>query len=136
VVSRGRLTEPLSTLPGVVAELEGERVGYALVRIEGDELEVVGFGATEEGLGVGTALLRAVDDEVRRAGCGRAWLVTTNDNVEALRFYQRRGWRLAALHREAVTEARRLKPEIPELGRHGIPIRDELELERLYPQPR
>jgi len=69
-------------------------------------------------------------DRGDRAGCRRVWLVTTNDNVDALAFYQRRGFRLAALHRAAVTEAREtLKPEIPEVARNGIPIRDELELE-------
>ena len=66
----------------------------------------------------------------RDAGCTRLWLVTTNDNVDALRFYQRRGFRLRALRPGAVDEARReLKPEIPEIGDHGIPLRDELELE-------
>jgi hypothetical protein len=51
--------------------------------------------------------------------------------VDALRFYQRRGFRLVALHPGAVDDSRRrLKPEIPELGEYGIPIRDELVLER------
>jgi hypothetical protein len=57
------------------------------------------------------------------------WLVTTNDNTHALRFYHRLGFRLAALHPGAVEAARRLKPEIPLLGLDEIPIRDELELE-------
>jgi hypothetical protein len=60
----------------------------------------------------------------------RLWLVTTNDNVDALRFYQRRGFRLAELRPEAVTLSRRaLKPEIPMVGAHGIELRDELELD-------
>jgi hypothetical protein len=66
----------------------------------------------------------------RAAGRTRVWLITTNDNLDALRFYQRRGFTLAALHRGAVARSRRLKPTIPEVGAHGIPIRDELELER------
>ena len=66
-----------------------------------------------------------------RAGqCTRLWLITTNDNLRALRFYQRRGFRLAALHRDALETSRRLKPSISEIGFHGIPLRDELELER------
>jgi hypothetical protein len=57
-------------------------------------------------------------------------VITTNDNVDALRFYQRRGFRLAALHQGAVDDSRaRLKPEIPEIGEHRIPLRDELDLE-------
>ena len=67
----------------------------------------------------------------RERGCARLWLITTNDNVGALRFYQRRGFVLAALHRGAVDRSQAtLKPEIPRLGDHGIALRDELELER------
>ncbi|NWG75746.1 MAG: GNAT family N-acetyltransferase [Rubrivivax sp.] len=67
----------------------------------------------------------------RQVRCTRVWLLTTNDNVNALRFYQKRGFVLAALHREAVAHARQIKPEIPLSGEYGIPIRDELELEMM-----
>jgi GNAT superfamily N-acetyltransferase len=128
VVSRGRLTEDVASLDGYVAELDGERAGLALVRAEGDELELVALASLAEGRGVGSALLGAVEAQAARDGL-RAWAITANDNVDALRFYQRRGWNLAALHVDAVTRARRLKPEIPDVGDHGIPIRHELELE-------
>ncbi|MGD8245715.1 MAG: hypothetical protein PVG25_02965 [Anaerolineae bacterium] len=59
----------------------------------------------------------------------RIWLITTNDNLAALRFYQRRGFSLVAVHPGAVDQARTLKPEIPAIGHSGIPIRDEIELE-------
>lgn len=87
--------------------------------------------ALEQGRGVGSALLGAVEELARRRGCKRLWLVTTNDNTHALAFYQRRGFVLAALHRDAVTEARKtLKPSLPLVGEGGIPLRDELELEQ------
>lgn len=87
--------------------------------------------ALEQGRGVGSALLGAVEELARRRGCKRLWLVTTNDNTHALAFYQRRGFSLAALHRDAVTEARKtLKPFIPLVGEGDLPIRDELELEK------
>jgi ribosomal protein S18 acetylase RimI-like enzyme len=80
---------------------------------------------------VGTALLEAVERIAAERGCRRLWLLTTNDNVDALRFYQRRGFRLARLNPGAVDEARaRLKPELPTVGDYGIPIRDELVLEK------
>ena len=63
------------------------------------------------------------------AGCRRVWLITTNDNLRALRFYQRRGFRLVAVHPNALARSRELKPSIPEIGLDGIPLRDELELE-------
>ena len=87
--------------------------------------------ADVRGRGVGTALIAKVKRVATHAGCNRLWVITTNDNVDALRFYQRRGFRLAALHRGAVDEGRvRLKPEIPGVGDYRIPLRDELELEQ------
>ena len=133
IVSRGRLTEDAATLPGFLAERAGAKVGYALVRIESDELEVVALEALTRRQGIGTALLAAAADEGRKAGCARAWLIATNDNLGAVRFYQRRGWDLVALHRDAVTAGRQLKPEIPEVGDYGLPIRHELEFELLLP---
>ena len=125
---RGELVDVLA-LPGFVAEADGRRVGLLTYRREGGgvaELAVV--VATEQHRGIGTALVEALTQEV--ADCDRIWLVTTNDNLEALRFYQRRGFRLSALRPGALDEARRrLKPEIGEVGAFGIPIRDELELE-------
>ena len=128
MVTRGRLIEPISACPGFVAEIDGRPAGLALVVEREDGLEVVALLALERGAGVGGALLAEIEHEAARRGM-RAWLVTTNDNTRALRFYQRRGWELVALRRDAVTEARRLKPEIPETGDDGIPIRHELELE-------
>ena len=98
--------------------------------IRGVDCEVMTLHTDRQWSGVGTALLAEVERIARTAGCTRLWLITTNDNVDALRFYQRRGFRLAALHRGAVEDSRaRLKPEIPEVGDHGIALRDELELE-------
>src|SRR5262245_5475465 len=125
-------------LPGFVAEFEGERVGLATYRIhpreshagDGDQdCELMTIDALRDGVGAGTALLSAVTGAARAAGAGRLWLVTTNDNTPALRFYQRRGFDLVAVHRDAITGARRRKPSIPETGVDGIPIRHGLELE-------
>lgn len=74
-------------------------------------------------------LLDALLEAARRGGCRRLWLITTNDNLNALRFYQRRGWRLVAVHAGAVDEARKVKPQISVIGEDGIPIHDEIELE-------
>jgi hypothetical protein len=79
---------------------------------------------------VGSALLAAVENHARADGFHRIWLITTNDNLDALRFYQRRGYVIAAVHSGAVDRARRLKPGIPEVGYYGIPIHDEVELHK------
>jgi DNA-3-methyladenine glycosylase I len=131
VARRGELVD-LDGLPGFVAMDGGERVGLVSYAIRGDQCEVVTLESLREGQGVGRALLEAVCDAAREAGSRRLWLVTTNDNTEALRFYQRCGLDIAEFRRDAVTEARRtLKPTISELGASGIPIRHELELELL-----
>ena len=129
VVSRGRVHDP-SALSGFAVHAGADLVGLATYRIDGTECELVTLDALAEGVGVGTSLVEAVAAAARRSGCTRLWLITTNDNLRALRFYQRRGFELAALHRGAIESSRRLKPAIPETGLHGIPLRDELELER------
>jgi GNAT superfamily N-acetyltransferase len=130
VVARGRLRQ-LADLPGFVAELAGRPVGIATYAIEDGACELVTIDSLEEGRGVGSALLEAVCASARAAGCDRIWLITTNDNLRALRFYQRRGFVLRALHVGALEASRRLKPSISEIGLDGIPLRDELELERV-----
>jgi GNAT superfamily N-acetyltransferase len=130
VVSRGVVHHP-ATLPAIVCLHEEERVGVATYEVCGDECELVTIDAFTPGQGAGFVLLHAVQRAAREQGCRRLWLVTTNDNTRALRFYQRHEMVLAALHRDALAESRRLKPSIPALGEDGIPLRDELELELL-----
>jgi ribosomal protein S18 acetylase RimI-like enzyme len=128
VVTRGRVHDT-SLLPGFVAVSGGEPVGLATYDIAGDECEMVSLDSLAEGIGIGTALVRAVEGVARSSGCRRLWLITTNDNLAAVGFYQKRGLHIAAIHLDALEESRRLKPEIPLTGIDGIPIRDEIELE-------
>jgi ribosomal protein S18 acetylase RimI-like enzyme len=128
-----RLGELVDTtdLPGYVAELAGTRVGLALTARRGDDYEVVSISVSVPRRGVGRALLERCVDDARAYGCRRVWLVTTNDNVGALAFYQRCGLDVTALHRHAVARSRALKPSIPERDAHGVRIDHEIELELL-----
>jgi ribosomal protein S18 acetylase RimI-like enzyme len=95
------------------------------------QCEILTLHVDEQWHGAGTALVEAVGQLARRQACTRLWLITTNDNVDALRFYQRRGFCLGTVHRSAVDHSRAsLKPEIPLAGDYGIPLRDEIELEK------
>lgn len=126
-VRLGSVVDPLAC-PGLVAERDGEPVGIVTYDADGDDVEVVYIEVTAKHQGVGTRLLDAV--EARTEG-QRLWLVTTNDNLDALRFYQRRGFRITEVRPGASDEARRaLKPSMSEVGNFGIPIRDEIVLER------
>jgi ribosomal protein S18 acetylase RimI-like enzyme len=129
-VSGGRLHR-LDQLPGLVAlDGGGAIAGVVTWLIEEEDCELVSIDALVEGRGVGTALIEAACRVAAAAGCCRVHLVTTNDNMRALRFYQRRGFVLCELRAGAIEHSRRLKPEIPLIGADGIPIRDELVLER------
>jgi len=118
-------------LPGFIAEAEGEIAGLLTYHLEGEACEIVTLDAWRTGLGVGTALIETVKQAAGREKCRRLWLVTTNDNLPALRFYQKRGFVIAAVHVNSIEKDRRLKPEIPLTGMDGIPIRDEIELEMM-----
>lgn len=130
IVSRGRAHNALE-LPGFAAWANDLPAGLTTYRIEGDECELVTLDSLREGGGIGAALVEAVRQVAQAAGCRRLFLVTTNDNLKALHFYQKRGFALVALYRGALEESRRLKPQIPLIGLDGIPLRDELELELL-----
>ncbi|UYZ14430.1 GNAT family N-acetyltransferase [Brevibacillus sp. WF146] len=90
-------------LPGFVAFCGEEPVGLVTYSVADGQLQVVSLDSVREGIGVGTALMLAVE---------------------------RRGYELVALHRNAVEQARRIKPQIPAVGSDGIPLRDEIELEK------
>jgi ribosomal protein S18 acetylase RimI-like enzyme len=121
---RGELVDVLA-LPGLVAERAGQPVGLATYDLE-DECELAVLVAAVRNQGVGTLLVESLRELV---GQRPIWVVTTNDNLTALRFYQRHGFRLRELRPGAAEEARRtLKPSIGTIGEFGIPIRDELEL--------
>jgi GNAT superfamily N-acetyltransferase len=135
-VRAARLGEVLDPLdhPAFLAEVGTGQLAGVLTYVPGpdwQQCEILTIHTDEQWHGAGTALIAAIEQLAARHRCTRLWLITTNDNVDALRFYQRRGFRLAALHRGAVDYSRtHLKPEIPVVGDYGIPLRDEIELEK------
>jgi ribosomal protein S18 acetylase RimI-like enzyme len=133
VVSRGVLHDA-RLLPGLVAEEQGERIGLLQYRRAADQLEIVVLIACRPRQGGGRRLLEATKEVARVQACRRLWLITTNDNRPARAFYRAVGWRECAIHRGAVTEARRLKPSIRLTGPSGEPIEDEIEFECLIDQ--
>lgn len=129
VVSRDVVHQP-SELPGFIAMEGSERVGLATFKIDGDACELVTLDALCQWCGVGTALLEAVEKAARADGCTRIWLITTNDNIDSLRFFQRRGFRITGIRVNGMEAIRELKPGVPEVGNYGIPVNDEIEMEK------
>ena len=99
-LSLGGVVDP-STLPGWLAEADDEVVGLLTYLIRDDVAELVTINAFTGG-GVGSALLGALVEECQTKGVRRIQVTTTNDNIPALRFYQRAGFRLTALRIGAV----------------------------------
>jgi GNAT superfamily N-acetyltransferase len=131
VVARGEMID-VADLQALVA-LDGEEpVGLLGYRVDRESLEVVTLDAFAPGAGVGSALLAAAIDLARGANLRRLWLVTTNDNIDAIAFCMKRGLSLACVHLNAVTWAREVKPAIPDFGNYGLPVEDEVELELLF----
>jgi ribosomal protein S18 acetylase RimI-like enzyme len=116
-------------LPGFVAWLDGERVGHITIADRGGQSEVVTLSATIEQRGVGSALLEAAVQAASEKRHRRIFLTTSNDNLRALALYQKRGWRLVAVHRGMMDRYRQRKKQIPAIGLNGIPLHDEIELE-------
>ncbi len=128
VVSRDEVHDP-HELPGFIAKEGPERVGLVTYNISGTSCEIVTIDALCQFMGIGTDLLDKVESVAHAAGCTRLWAITTNDNLDAQRFFQRRGFVISEVRLGSMTKIRLLKPNIPRTGCHGIPIRDEIEFE-------
>jgi ribosomal protein S18 acetylase RimI-like enzyme len=130
-VARKGASIDASILPGFIATEDGRPVGLLIYEAVRDECEVVAIISAEEARGIGSTLMDTARDYVVSAGYRRLWLVTTNDNTRAIRFYQRWGMDLCAFYRHGVHRSRRAKPSLPERGADGIPLEHELEFELL-----
>ena len=127
---RGELVD-MTRLPGIIARDANDILGLITYRFSGADCEITSLDSLREGVGIGTELLRRVTAIATARGCRRLTLITTNDNIHALRFYQRRGFDMARLYRNALQRSRQLKPSIPLIGEDGIPLRHEIEFEMI-----
>jgi len=130
IVSRGQVFRP-EQLEGFVVEEEDDWIGLLTFCIKDNECEVASIDSLREGQGMGTRLLNKAVEVARERDCKRIFLITTNDNLKALGFYQKRGFELVAVYRGALSESRKIKPSIPQIGMNNIPLRDEIELEMI-----
>lgn len=117
-------------LSGFKAVIDERIVGILYYQVRVEECEILSLASLEEKQGIGTALLLALESLAKTQQCKKVSLITTNDNLHALGFYQRRGYKLAALYPDRVTNSRKIKPSIPLIGDNNIPIRDEIKLEK------
>ncbi len=132
IITRGHVIDT-SKSHGFVA-IDGERVlGCVTYNIVGNGCEITTLNSLSEGKGIGSSLINEVIQVAKQEGCGRVWLITTNDNISAIRFYQRFGFSLTAVHINALHRSRELKPSIPMIGMDNIPLLHEFEFEIILP---
>ncbi|MCK4824745.1 GNAT family N-acetyltransferase [bacterium] len=130
IVTKGRSHDILG-LEGFITEVGSNIVGYIFYEIINNDVEIALLDSFRKNLGIGTILTQRVIDLAKNRGLNRVFVITTNDNTHALRFYQKIGFDFYAIHRDAVIEKQKLKPEITLTGYHWIPVRHEIELEYL-----
>ena len=128
IISRGKIIDGTS-LDGFIAYYNNEIVGLVTYLISNDECEILSLDSLKENNGIGTLLLEKVINKAKEKKCKKIFLITTNDNIYALSFYQKRGFTFSNIYIDSMKNSRALKPEIPIIGYNNIPIRDELELE-------
>jgi len=131
IVTRGNIIN-IRDLQGFIALRNDALIGAVLYEIKGSDCEIVVLYSTIESIGVGTNLIDSVIGLAKSKNCKRVWLITMNDNTHAIRFYQRRGFDLRAVHINAFDITRKLKQEPPAeslLGIDNIPIKHEFEFE-------
>ena len=128
VVIRGK-TYQIEELDGYIAELNNKKAGLITFKVTGREMEITSMNSLVRKKGVGTALVNKVVGLAKTKGLENIRLITTNDNLGALRFWQKSGFRLSRIYPDAMEITRKLKPTLPLIGENGIPLRDEIELE-------
>ncbi len=130
IIIRGKVVDG-TKIPGIIAYKNDKIIGLITYIIENNECEIISLNSFIENIGIGTSLIEKVKEIAINKKCNRLKLITTNDNIRGIEFYQRRGFIFSALYKNAIEISRKLKPEIPMYADNGLPIRDEIEFELL-----
>ena len=126
---RGEIIDA-TKLDGFLLQEDSKIIGLATYTFFNDICEIVSLDSKRENIGIGSALLKEVEKAAVDNDCKKMRLITTNDNMRALQFYQKRGYCLSKIYPNAMDEVRKVKPNVPVIGDNGIPLRDEIELEK------
>ena len=127
IVAFGEVMD-IDAMPALVAVMYTDPSGALAYRLLGDALHIVALATDPmwQRSGVGGYLVAEAELLARRLALSRLVVSTTNDNLPALYFYQRRGYRLTDLVPNNVIAHTHEEQE----GFAGIPVRDEIRLEK------
>lgn len=132
IVSRGKITDASSISRIIVKDKDNNIVGLNTFLIDKNNstCEGISIDAEVQGKGIGTKMMKLFEKIVKKDGVKKIWFITTNDNWEAAIFYIKNGYRLVNIHKDALDISRKLKPQIPKIGKYSIPLQDEWEFEK------
>ncbi len=128
MVIRGKLIN-MKEVDGIVVYESNTIIGLITYEIANKECEILSLDSKKEKIGIGTELVNRVIDIAKNHGCYKVKLITTNDNIYAIKFYQKIGFDMVKLYYNALNISRQLKPSIPLKGEFGIPLMHEIEFE-------
>ncbi|WFR55876.1 GNAT family N-acetyltransferase [Anaerocolumna sp. AGMB13025] len=130
IIVRGEVVDT-SVLEGFTAMEQEEITGFITYRIQDGECEIMSLASIKENQGTGTSLINLVKENAKQQNCTKLKLITTNDNMNALKFYQKRGFDMIRVYPNAMDISRSIKPAIPLIGEYGIPLKHEIEFEMI-----
>lgn len=128
IITNNKIYKP-KDLAGIIVEENSDRVGILTYIIENNDCKIITINSFQTNKGIGSLLVNELKRIAKEKGAKRILLETTNDNLNALRFYQKRGFQIIAVYPNAIDKVRKKKPQIPLMGENNIPLRDALELE-------
>ena len=131
IVTKGKI-HSADKLQGYVVIVNDKLKGLITYCIENNECEIVSLDSLIENQGIGSSLMYKVIEMAKEHKCKRVWLITTNDNTKAIRYYQKKGLNIKDIYINAIQESRKIKPEIPLYGFDNIPILHEIEFEKIF----
>jgi ribosomal protein S18 acetylase RimI-like enzyme len=106
IVSKGKIFNS-AELKGFICKENNNIVGLITYRIENNECEIVSLNSTVENRGLGTSLINKMINHSRKNNYQRIWVMTTNDNTKAIRFYQKRGFEWVGYYKDSIQKSKK-----------------------------
>lgn len=128
MILRGQVID-LTPAEGIAVYEQEKLIGLLTYTIRDDLCEILSLDSLLEGRGIASALITQLIAITKQNNCKKNIVITTNDNLHAIGFYQKRGFDMIRLYHNALDTSRKLKPQIPLIGENNIPLRHEIEFE-------
>lgn len=116
----------LNTLKGIALKNNDIIVSILFYQVINKELNIILLESFVKRKGFGRIILQKIKEISKGNKYKRIIVTTTNDNIDAIKFYQLNEFDIIEVKFNAVDLSRKIKPEIPSVGNYGIKIKHEL----------